>query len=99
MTYFVNRDKEAEAARQARLVQALDKADAAFKAGNLTLAAASYRTALVYLPTSADRLDRIVANIEASGKPGRFPEAQPVAVELGGGVAHPGGRAALTGQV
>ncbi|MGD0725139.1 MAG: hypothetical protein ABSB63_06195 [Spirochaetia bacterium] len=65
--YFVNRDKEAEAARQARLVQALDKADAAFKAGNLTLAAASYRTALVYLPTSADRLDRIVANIEAAG--------------------------------
>jgi len=65
--YFVNRDKEAEAARQARLVQALDKADAAFKAGNLTLAAASYRTALVYLPTSADRLDRIVANIEQAG--------------------------------
>jgi len=65
--YFVNRDKEAEAARQARLTQALDKADAAFKAGDLTLAAESYRTALVYLPSSSDRLDRIVANIEAAG--------------------------------
>ena len=65
--YFVNRDKEAEAARQERLAQALDKADAAFKADDLTLAAASYRTALVYLPSSSDRLDRIVANIEAAG--------------------------------
>ncbi len=65
--YFVNRDKEAEAARQARLAQALDKAEAAFKAGNLTAAAASYRSALTYLPASSDRLDRIVANIEAAG--------------------------------
>jgi len=65
--YFVNRDKEAEAARQERLTQALDKADAAFRAGNLTLAAASYRTALAYIPSSSDRLDRIVANIEAAG--------------------------------
>jgi hypothetical protein len=65
--YFVNRDKEAEAARQARLTQALDKADAAFKAENVTLAAAYYRTALAYLPSSSDRLDRIVANIEAAG--------------------------------
>lgn len=65
--YFVNRDKEAEAARQARLAQALDKAEAAFKAGNLTLAASSYRTALLYLPASSDRLDRVVANIEAAG--------------------------------
>jgi len=65
--YFVNRDKEAETARQERLTQALDKADNAFKAGNVTLAAASYRTALVYLPSSSDRLDRIVANIEGAG--------------------------------
>ena len=65
--YFVNRDKEAEAARQARLSQALDKAEAAFKADNLTLAAASYRTALSYLPVSSDRLDRAVANIEQAG--------------------------------
>jgi len=65
--YFVNRDKEAEAARQERLTQALEKADAAAKAENYTLAAADYRTALVYLPSSSDRLDRIVANIEQAG--------------------------------
>jgi hypothetical protein len=65
--YFVNRDKAAEAARQEQLTQALDKADAAAKAENYTLAAADYRAALVYLPSSSDRLDRIVANIEAAG--------------------------------
>jgi hypothetical protein len=65
--YFVHRDKEAEASRQSRLLQALDRAEAAFKADNLTLAAASYRTALAYLPVSSDRLDRAVANIEAAG--------------------------------
>ena len=43
--YFVGRDKEAEAARQARLAQALDRAEAAFAAGNFVAAAASYRTA------------------------------------------------------
>lgn len=65
--YFVNRDKEAETTRQAKLSQALDKAEAAFKADNLTLAAALYRTALVDLPVSSERLDRAVANIEAAG--------------------------------
>ena len=65
--YFVNRDKQTEAARQERLTQALDKADAAAKAENFTLAAADYRTALVYLPSSSDRLDRIIANIEQAG--------------------------------
>ncbi len=65
--YFVGRDKEAEAARAARLNQALDNAEAAFAAGNLTAAAASYRAALSYLPVSSDRLDKAVSNLESAG--------------------------------
>ncbi len=43
--YFVGRDKDAEAARQARLAQTLDRAEAAFSSGNLPAAAASLTAA------------------------------------------------------
>jgi hypothetical protein len=65
--YFVGRDKEAETTRQARLTQSLERAEAAYKAGALPVAAASYRSALTYLPVSSERLDRAVASIEAAG--------------------------------
>ena len=65
--YFVGRDREAEAAREARLTRALDRAEAAFTAGNYAAAAASYRSALAYLPVSSDRLDKAVASLEAVG--------------------------------
>ncbi len=65
--YFVGRDRDAEAARQARLTQALDQAESAFTAGDLPAAAASYRAALTYIPVSSDRLDRAVAGLEAAG--------------------------------
>lgn len=65
--YFVGRDKEAEAARQARLAQALDSAEASLGAGNFAAAAVSYRAALAYLPVSSDRLDKAVSNLEAAG--------------------------------
>ncbi len=65
--YFVGRDREAEAARQSRLTEALDKAEAAINAGSYGAAAASYRTALTYLPVSSDRLDKAVANLQSVG--------------------------------
>ncbi|HVP18683.1 MAG TPA: hypothetical protein VMU36_06770 [Spirochaetia bacterium] len=65
--YFVGRDKQAEAAREARLSQALDSAEAAFIAGNLTAAAASYRAALAYMPVASERLDRAISNLEEAG--------------------------------
>jgi hypothetical protein len=65
--YFVGRDKEAEAARQARLKDALDKAESAINGGNYVAAAASYRSALAYMPVASERLDRAVANLQAVG--------------------------------
>jgi len=65
--YFVGRDREAEAARQARLLQALDKAETSFTAGDYAAAAASYRAALSYIPVSSDRLDKAVQNLETVG--------------------------------
>ena len=65
--YFVGRDKEAEAARQVRLDQALDRAEAAFAAGNFVAAAASYRTAFSYMPVSSERLDKAISTLEAAG--------------------------------
>jgi hypothetical protein len=65
--YFVGRDKEAEAARQARLGQSLDNAEAAFVAGNFAAAASSYREAFAYLPVSSDHLDKAISNLEAAG--------------------------------
>ncbi|HUI72488.1 MAG TPA: hypothetical protein VL354_18355 [Spirochaetia bacterium] len=65
--YFVGRDKQAEAAKEARLTQALDSAEAAFAAGNSAAAAASYRAALTYMPVASDRLDRAISNLEAAG--------------------------------
>jgi len=65
--YFVGRDKVAEEAREARLTQALDRAEAAFSAGNLIAAATSYRAALTYLPVSSEHLDRAISNLESAG--------------------------------
>jgi hypothetical protein len=65
--YFVGRDKDAEAAREAQLTQTLDRADAAFSAGNYPGAAAAYRSAFAYMPVSSDRLDKAVANLESAG--------------------------------
>ncbi|HUI72411.1 MAG TPA: hypothetical protein VL354_17970, partial [Spirochaetia bacterium] len=65
--YFVGRDREAEAARQARLMQALDNAESAFAAGNFAAAAAAYRAALAYIPVSSERLDRALSSLEAAG--------------------------------
>jgi hypothetical protein len=65
--YFVGRDKAAEEARQARLTESLDRAEAAFSAGNFSGAATAYRTALGYMPAASDRLDRAVANLQAAG--------------------------------
>jgi hypothetical protein len=65
--YFVGRDKEKEAAREARLSQALDSAEAAFAAGNFAAAAASYRAAFSYMPVDSDRLDKAISNLEVAG--------------------------------
>jgi hypothetical protein len=65
--YFVGRDREAEAARQARLKDALDRAEGAINAGSYAAAAASYRAALAYLPVPSERLDRAVANLQSVG--------------------------------
>jgi myosin heavy subunit len=65
--YFVGRDREAEAARQARLKDALDKAEAAINTGSYPAAAVSYRAALTYLPVSSERLDKAVANLQSVG--------------------------------
>lgn len=65
--YFVGRDQAAEAARQIRLAQALDRAEAAFAAGNLAAAATSYRAALNYIPVASERLDSAITNLESAG--------------------------------
>jgi hypothetical protein len=65
--YFVGRDKDAEVARQARLTQTLDRAEADFSSGNLSGAAAAYRAAFAYMPVSSDRLDHAVANLQSAG--------------------------------
>jgi hypothetical protein len=65
--YFVGRDRDAEAARQARLRDALDKAEAAINAGRYAAAAASYRAAVGYLPVASERLDKAVANLQDVG--------------------------------
>jgi hypothetical protein len=65
--YFVGRDKAAEAAREARLMQALDNAENAFSTGNYAAAAGFYRAAFSYMPVSADRLDKAITNLQAAG--------------------------------
>lgn len=65
--YFVGRDQAAEAARQARLTQSLDRAESAFAAGDLAAAASSYRAALSYIPVTSERLDRAVTSLESAG--------------------------------
>ena len=76
--YFVGRDKIAEDARQARLAQALDRAEAAFAAGNYA-AASSYRAALSYMPGESERLDGRFRTSKARGSrraPRRAAQAQ-----------------------
>ncbi len=65
--YFVGRDKAAEAAREARLMQALDNAENAFASGNYAAAANFYRAAFSYMPVNGDRLDKAIANLQAAG--------------------------------
>ncbi|HTO23678.1 MAG TPA: hypothetical protein VMQ10_14480 [Spirochaetia bacterium] len=65
--YFVGRDKEAEAAREVRLTEALDRAESAFNAGNYSGAAAAYREAFSFMPVASDRLDRAVSNLQSAG--------------------------------
>ena len=48
--YFVGRDREAEAAKEARLMQALDNAENAFAAGNFVAAANFYSEAFSFMP-------------------------------------------------
>jgi DNA repair exonuclease SbcCD ATPase subunit len=65
--YFVARDKAAEAARQARLAQGLDRAESAFAAGSFSDSASAYRDALSYLPVGSPRLDQVLRNLLAAG--------------------------------
>ncbi|HUJ74125.1 MAG TPA: hypothetical protein VL359_04665, partial [bacterium] len=65
--YFVGRDKEAEAAKEAHLTDALDRAETEFTAGNYLGAAAAYREAFSYLPITSERLDRAVSNLQSAG--------------------------------
>jgi hypothetical protein len=65
--YFIGQDRAAEAARQAALTTALDKAEGQIGARNYAAAAVSYRTAFTYLPISSDRLDKAITNLEATG--------------------------------
>jgi len=65
--YFVGRDQAAEAARQTRLAESLDRAEAAFAEGNLAAAATSYRDALNYIPVASERLDKAITSLESAG--------------------------------
>jgi len=65
--YFVGRDKEAEAAKEARLTQALDNAENAYTAGNFVAAANFYSEAFSFMPVSAERIQKAVSNLEAAG--------------------------------
>ena len=65
--YFVGRDKEAEAAKEARLMQALDNAENAYVAGNFAAAANFYSEAFSFMPVSAERIQKAVSNLEAAG--------------------------------
>ena len=65
--YFVKRDHDAEAARQARLRDQLSRAETAFDAGRLSQAVGAYRDAFAYLPETPERIDKILSNISAAG--------------------------------
>lgn len=65
--YFVKRDHDAEAARQARLRDQLSRAETAFDAGRLSQAVSAYRDAFAYLPETQERIDRILSNLAAAG--------------------------------
>ncbi len=65
--YFVKRDHDAEAARQARLRDQLTRAETAFNAGRLSQAVSAYRDAFAYLPETPERIDRILSNVSAAG--------------------------------
>ena len=65
--YFVGRDREAEAAKEARLMQALDNAENAFAAGNFVAAANFYSEAFSFMPVNAERIQKAVSNLEAVG--------------------------------
>jgi chromosome segregation ATPase len=65
--YFVGRDKEAEAAKEAHLVQALDNAENAYVAGNFAAAANFYSEAFSFMPVSAERIQKAISNLEAAG--------------------------------
>jgi hypothetical protein len=65
--YFINRDRDADAARQARLRGELSRAEAAFDAGKYADAVSTYRQAFAYLPETPERVDRALTNIAAAG--------------------------------
>ncbi len=65
--FILERERQTEAEKQARLSAGLAKAEAAFEAGRTADALLAYREALEYLPESQARLDKTVSNIAASG--------------------------------
>jgi len=65
--FFLNRLQDQEAARKARLDDALGKADAAFVARDFTLAAQGYAEALNYLPVDTAARDLFVQRLETMG--------------------------------
>ncbi len=65
--FFTARSAAAETARQATVSTALARGEAARAAGNLPDAVAAYREALGSLPVAAERLDRMLSDIEAAG--------------------------------
>jgi hypothetical protein len=65
--YFVRRDHDAEAVRQAHLRDQLTRAETAFDAGRLALAVSAYRDAFTYLPETPERIDKILSNVSAAG--------------------------------
>jgi hypothetical protein len=66
--YFMKKAQDEEAARQAKLRQAIDQANAAYKARDYAAMTARYEESLAYLPISAEeRRDIIVRSQEAGG--------------------------------
>jgi hypothetical protein len=66
-TYLIQREKNAEAARQTRLREGLSKAETSVAAGKTAEALNLYREAFSYLPESAERLEKTLSNIESIG--------------------------------
>jgi hypothetical protein len=65
--YFLSKAQDAEAARRAGLMDALAKAQAAYRAGDFETLTSSYEVALAYLPLSADDRRAIMARLEEAG--------------------------------